>query len=224
MSEEINNQDEEATDDISDLESPDESQQTTEIADEPKPKKRKKKILYIGGSVLLVAVIAGLGYWIYSRQFESTDDAFIDGDIVQISPRVPAYVKKVYVDSNQFVHKGDLLVELASDDFEIKVEQAKAQLVNAQSQRDQALANAGLTRKESGATQTQAVSNVETAADERRTNAAGIKLKIKPGKTSRSGRKNRKGKPRPDACTGWTSGSELSSCGCRTRPPRRSFQ
>ncbi len=165
MSEENNNREEieEAADDISDSESPVEGVKAIDVTDEAKAKKRKMKIVYFGGAALLIAVILGVGYWIYARQFESTDDAFIDGDIVQISPRVPAYVKKVYIDSNQFVHKGDLLVELVSDDYEIKVEQAKAQLVNAQSQRDQALASVGLTRKESGATQTQAVSNVETA-------------------------------------------------------------
>jgi membrane fusion protein (multidrug efflux system) len=119
--------------------------------------------VYIGGTALFIACLLGLGYWIYARQFESTDDAFIDGDIVQISPRVPAYVKKVYVDSNKFVHKGDLLVELVADDYEIKVQQAKAQLINAQSKYNQALANAGLTRKETGAAQAEAVSNVETA-------------------------------------------------------------
>lgn len=134
-----------------------------EAVREQKGKRKKKRILFAGGAVLLIAVIAGIGYWVYARQFESTDDAFIDGDIVQISPHVPAYVKKVYVESNQFVHKGDLLVELVSDDYEIKVEQAKAELANAQSRLDQALANAGLTRKEAGAVQAQAVSNIESA-------------------------------------------------------------
>ncbi len=162
MSEEINNT-ENQNGSASDGSSVDEMP-AGDVTDEGELKpKRKKKIIYIGGTALLVACILGSGYWVYARRFESTDDAFIDGDIVQISPRVPAYVKKVYVDSNKFVHKGDLLVELVADDYEIKVEQAKAQLVNAQSKHDQALANVGLTRKETGAAQAEAVSNVETA-------------------------------------------------------------
>src|SRR5258708_7219847 len=74
-----------------------------------KPNGRRRRVFIIGGSVLLVLALGGLGYWLYARQYESTDDAFIDGDIVQVSPKVSAYVSKIYVKNNQFVHKGDLL-------------------------------------------------------------------------------------------------------------------
>src|SRR6478672_4379020 len=72
--------------------------------------RRKRKFIIIGAVVLVVLLISGLAYWLYSRQFESTDDAFIDADITQVSPKVAAYVQKVDVNGNQFVHKGDLLV------------------------------------------------------------------------------------------------------------------
>ncbi len=123
---------------------------------------RRRKFILIGVSALIVVAIGALIYWLYARQYESTDDAFIDGDIVQISPKVSAYVTKVDVDGNQYVHKGDLLVELNSSDYEIKLEQAKAQLQTAKSQYGQALANVNLTKKSTGASQTQAVSNVAT--------------------------------------------------------------
>src|SRR5262249_39336769 len=74
--------------------------------------KRKRKFIIIGVVVLIVLLVGGVSYWLYSRQYESTDDAFIDADITQVSPKVAAYVAKVYVDGNQYVHKGDLLVEL----------------------------------------------------------------------------------------------------------------
>lgn len=127
-----------------------------------KPSKKRRNIAI--ASVALI-VVGGLGfaYWIYSRQFESTDDAFIEGDIVQISPKISAYVGRVYVRANQFVHKGDLLVELEPQDFQIRLEQAKAQLENARSQRALARANVGLTTKTTGASRQQAASNVETA-------------------------------------------------------------
>ncbi len=128
---------------------------------EPK-KKRGKLPLLIGGAVLLVAAVAGSIYWLYARQYESTDDAFIDGDVTQISPKVSAYVKKVYVKSNQSVHKGDLLVELESKDYETKLEQAQAQLRAAQAQRGQAQATTDLTKKTTEASQSQARSNLET--------------------------------------------------------------
>lgn len=125
--------------------------------------RRRRRFVIIGGSALLIAILAGFSYWLYARQYESTDDAFIDGDIVQISPKIPAYVKKVLVKSNQFVHKGDLLVELDPTDYEAKLEQAKAQLQAAQSQRDVAKATLDLTSKTSVASRTQAESNLETA-------------------------------------------------------------
>src|SRR5437588_12779320 len=58
----------------------------------PKPdKKKRRKFILIGIMVLLILAVVGLIYWLYARQYESTDDAFIDGDLVQISPRVSAY-------------------------------------------------------------------------------------------------------------------------------------
>ena len=141
----------------------DELDGTEESSDPPVGSRRKKKFLIIGSSALLVLIIGGVIYWLYARQYESTDDAFIDGDIVQISPRVSAYVTKVHVSSNQFVHKGDLLVELNPSDLEVKLEQAKAALENARSQRGQASAQADLTKKVTSAAQQQALSNVDSA-------------------------------------------------------------
>ena len=147
-------------------------QETTEVPerelvvdteDKPKPNgKRRKRIFVFGGLGLFVAILAGFGYWLYARQYESTDDAFIDGDIVQVSPKVSAYVTKIYVKNNQFVHKGDPLVDLDPKDYELKLEQAKAQLENAKSQHGLAQANVALTTKTTGASQTQARSNIET--------------------------------------------------------------
>ncbi len=131
--------------------------------EEAEPKKKRRFPLVIVGAVALIAIIGGLIYWLYARQFESTDDAFIDGDVVQISPKVAAYVTKVYVKGNQKVKKGDLLVELNTQDFEAKLEQAKAQLRTAQAQKSQSQANVDLTRKTTQASQTQARSNVQTA-------------------------------------------------------------
>lgn len=136
--------------------------EVVEEVPEPKNGKRKRKLFVYAGLGLVVISILGLVYWLYARQYESTDDAFVDGDIVQISPRVSAHVTKVAVSGNQFVHKGDLLVELNPENLEVKLEQAKAQLQTARSQYDQAVAEANLTRRSTGASQSQARSNVET--------------------------------------------------------------
>jgi membrane fusion protein (multidrug efflux system) len=79
-----------------------------------------------------------------------------------VSPKVSAYIAKIYVKNNQPVKKGDLLVELDPKDYEARLEQAKAQLRTAQAQREQAQANVDLTKATTGATQTQARANVVT--------------------------------------------------------------
>jgi len=139
----------------------DESVETGEL-----PKKRRKLPAFIVGGVLIVAAIAGAAYWLYARQFESTDDAFIDGDIVQVSPKVSAYIAKIYVKNNQPVKKGDLLVDLDPKDYEARLEQARAQLRTAQAQRGQAQANVDLTKATTGAMQTQARANVVTTQND----------------------------------------------------------
>ncbi len=130
--------------------------------EETEPKKKRLPYI-IGGVVLLIVAIVGLIYWLNARNFESTDDAFIDSDVIQISPKVSAYVTKVYVSSNQAVHKGDLLVELNTKDFEAQLEKAKAQLGAAQAQKTQSQAQVALTRVTTNAGQTQAQSGVEAA-------------------------------------------------------------
>ena len=125
----------------------DSSNNADEAENDEKPKKKNRLPLYIGGVVLLIAAIGGFFYWLHARQFESTDDAFIEGDIVQVSPKISAYVTKVLVKENQQVHKGDLLVELDTKDLEARLEAAQAQLKSAQAQVAQSQASVDLTRK-----------------------------------------------------------------------------
>ncbi|MGI8494781.1 MAG: biotin/lipoyl-binding protein [Pyrinomonadaceae bacterium] len=141
-----------------------EAEAETAESDENKPKKPRSKLPFvIIGAIVLIGAIGGLIYWLNARHYESTDDAFIDGDIVQISPKVSAYVKKVYVKGNQRVKKGDLLVELNTQDYEAKLAQARAQFRAAQAQKNQSQAQVALTRATTNASQTQAQSSVAAA-------------------------------------------------------------
>ena len=88
--------------------------------------------------VVLLAAFFGIRYWLYARSHETTDDAFIDGHIVQVSPKVSGYVVKLYVTDNQQVYAGDLLAELDARDLQAKVDQAKAALNAGQAQQKQA--------------------------------------------------------------------------------------
>jgi membrane fusion protein (multidrug efflux system) len=89
-------------------------------------------------AVVIIGAIVGLIVWFFSRNYQTTDDAFIDGHIIQVSPRVSAEVLSVHFEDNQEVDKGELLVELDPRDFQVAVEKARAQLSQAQAQQAQA--------------------------------------------------------------------------------------
>jgi Biotin-lipoyl like len=89
---------------------------------------------FIVASAFAFAVIAGLVYMINSAAYQSTDDAFIDGHIVPVSAQVAGRVQSVYVDDNQSVSKGHLVVELDPRDFDVAARQKAAALASSQAQ------------------------------------------------------------------------------------------
>ena len=91
----------------------------------------RKRWLVIGG---VAVVLLGLGYALHVRGTVSTDDAFVDGRVHPITPRVPGYVNTVPVDDNQRVKAGDVLVELDPTDYQVALAQARADLAAAESQ------------------------------------------------------------------------------------------
>src|SRR6476659_1399129 len=82
--------------------------------------------------VFACAVTIGLIYLVNSAAYQSTDDAFIDGHIVPVSAQVAGRVQSVYVDDNQSVNKGHLVVELDPGDFDVAVRQKAAALASSQ--------------------------------------------------------------------------------------------
>ncbi len=84
--------------------------------------------------IAVVGVIGGFLWWQNAATIESTDDAYVDGHIINLSSRVPGIVKQVYVDDNQLVKKGDLLLELDPTDYQLKVNQDRAALLLANRQ------------------------------------------------------------------------------------------
>jgi membrane fusion protein, multidrug efflux system len=87
-----------------------------------------RKLLLSGcGAVLVVALTAlGLHWYTVSRFIESTDDAFVGGDITVLAPKVPGFIVQVAVTDNQNVHAGDLLVQLDDRDFQAALDRADA--------------------------------------------------------------------------------------------------
>jgi membrane fusion protein, multidrug efflux system len=97
------------------------------------PKKRRSFVL----PVVVLALLAGAGWygydwWTNGRFFVSTDDAYIEGDIATISPKVTGYVAKVNVVANQEVKQGDVLATLDNGDYQNALDQANAQIVTEQ--------------------------------------------------------------------------------------------
>ncbi len=94
-------------------------------------------------AVLVVGVVAGILYWLHARHYESTDDAYVDGHVAQISPQIAAQVLALHFEDNQFVHRGDLLVELDPTDYQVALELAQAQGSSAGGKLDQARTQVG---------------------------------------------------------------------------------
>jgi membrane fusion protein (multidrug efflux system) len=94
---------------------------------------RSRRLTVVVAGALAIAT-AALAYWLYARRFETTDDAQVDGTISNVSPRVSGTVRIVYVVENQRVKEGDVLAEIDSTDLEIAVQQARAQVAQAEAQ------------------------------------------------------------------------------------------
>jgi membrane fusion protein (multidrug efflux system) len=111
---------------------------------EDKPKKppvyKRPAFIIIASIVFVVLLVGGIILWLILRQYVSTDDAYIDGHVIQISPQVSAQVLSLHIDDNEFMHKGDLLVELDPTDYQVALDQAKAQVSQAEGRLEQARA------------------------------------------------------------------------------------
>ena len=94
-------------------------------------------LLALGCIVLLVAIVFGIKYLAYATTHETTDDATIDADEVQITSKIGERVDRILVDTNQHVRRGQLLIQLDDVDERARLAQASAA---AQAQRSQARA------------------------------------------------------------------------------------
>jgi membrane fusion protein (multidrug efflux system) len=113
---------------------------------------------------LLVVVAVVAYYFHYVAPYESTDDAFIEGNVTIISPRVPGPVTRLLVRDNQHCKEGDLLLEIDPGDFETKVAQVEADLASAHSQLGQARAQEVVDEAKVGQ-QRAAVTSADAAAE-----------------------------------------------------------
>jgi membrane fusion protein (multidrug efflux system) len=112
-------------------------------AHEKSPAEHKHRALTIAlsvGAAILVGIFVAIYYFRDIAPFESTDDAFIDGHVVSISPQVSALVSSIHIDDNQSVRKGEVLVELDPTDYKVALAQARGSEASAEGKLQQARA------------------------------------------------------------------------------------
>ncbi|MGI4834359.1 MAG: HlyD family secretion protein [Janthinobacterium lividum] len=103
-----------------------------------KPVYRRPWFFIVAGLVLVAVLWWSISHLTYSNHHETTDDAFIEGHAVRVSPRAAGQVLKVYVQDNQQVRSGQLLLEIDPRDYQARLDQARAAVVSAQAQRNTA--------------------------------------------------------------------------------------
>ena len=126
------------------------------------PKSRRTGIIVV---VVLVLVVAGIALWWHSTFSEDTDDAQVNGHLIQVSSRIAGQVLKVDVEENQQVKAGDTICELDPRDFEVAVEKAQAALASAQANAAAANVNVPLTSINTGSNLRSAGADVSGSHD-----------------------------------------------------------
>ena len=121
------------------------------------PNTRRRVIIAV---VVALLVLVAAGLWWHSTYTEDTDDAQINGHLIQVSARVAGQVAKVYVEENQVVKAGDVIAELDPSDYKVAVENAEAALASAQANAAAANVNVPITTVNTGSNLRSADANV----------------------------------------------------------------
>lgn len=107
------------------------------VSDTPEPPAERTKAKRIPwmrmavGAVMLV-LAAAAGYWFFVLRFEqSTDDAYVGGNVTVMAPKVDGFITDILVQDNQRVKANQVLIRLDSRDYDAKLAQATAEVASA---------------------------------------------------------------------------------------------
>src|SRR5713101_6927765 len=108
--------------------------ETIAVSPRLRPRVTRKSLAFscLGLAVGLAAAWYGHDWWTVGRFIESTDDAYVGGDITVIAPKVAGFIAEVAVTDNQAVHAGDLLVKLDHRDYKAALARAVAAVAGQQ--------------------------------------------------------------------------------------------
>ncbi|MEJ5031889.1 MULTISPECIES: HlyD family secretion protein [unclassified Comamonas] len=97
----------------------------------PAAQPRKKWLLRLTGLVIVLGAAYGIYDWMVNSHFEETDNAYVQGNLVQIAPQTAGTVQSILADDTDYVKEGQALVRLDPADAKVAFEQAKANLAQA---------------------------------------------------------------------------------------------
>lgn len=92
-----------------------------------------KKRVFVPILVTVIFIILSIFYTIHTYYYKSTDDAFIEGHIITVAPRISGQVIDLKITDNQLVKKGDLLLVIDPNDYIVKLKQSESKLQEAKS-------------------------------------------------------------------------------------------
>ena len=121
------------------------------------PKTKRRGMIAV---VVVVLVLVATGLWWRSTFTENTDDAQVNGHLIQVSSRIAGQVFKVDVEENQVVKAGDTIAELDPRDYQVAVENAEAALASAQANAAAANVNVPITTVNTGSNLSSADANL----------------------------------------------------------------
>jgi membrane fusion protein (multidrug efflux system) len=122
------------------------AQTDTEI-ESAQPKSSRRLVIVL---VVVVLVAVAVALWWHSTFSEDTDDAQVNGHLIQVSSRINGQILKVDVEENQVVKAGDVIAELDPADYQVAVENAQAALASAQANAVAANVNVPITSINTG--------------------------------------------------------------------------
>ncbi len=146
------------------------------------------KLLFL--TIVIIAIIAGVMYYLNGRWYESTDDAYVQGNIIQITPQVQGTVVGIFADDGDFVHAGDTLIRLDQTEAEVALNEAKAALAKTVRQVRSLYSQASGAKATSGAQQAlvqaqeSAVKGAKTALDKAKADYSRRQKLVKSGAIS----------------------------------------